>query len=118
MDEKRYFSRISFKADSRIEFSDKFYDGKLLDLSLRGALLKFNEQIPLKMNGSCTLIIHLHSSDIKLIFDAELVHIHENNLGFKFISEDIGTMTHLRNLISLNVGDYDKITDELDFWLK
>ena len=70
------------------------------------------------MNNSCTLIIHLHSSDIKLIFDAELVHIHENNLGFKFISEDIGTMTHLRNLVSLNVGDYDKITDELDLWLK
>jgi len=118
VDEKRYFSRINFKAHSQIEFNDKVYEGELLDLSLRGALLNFKEQIPIKMNDSGTLIIHLHSSDIKLIFDAELVHIHENNLGFKFISEDIGTMTHLRNLLSLNIGDYDKITDELDFWLK
>ena len=118
MDEKRYFSRINFTAESQIEINDKVYAGKLLDLSLRGALLNFKDQIPVKMNDSCTLIIHLHSSDIKLIFDAVVVHIHQNSLGFKFVSEDVGTMTHLRNLLSLNVGDYDKITDELEFWLK
>ncbi len=118
MDEKRYFSRKSFKAHSQIEFNDEVYDGELLDLSLRGALINFKDQIPMKMNNSCTIMIHLHSTDIKLIFDAELVHIHENNLGFKFVSEDVGSMTHLRNLLSLNIGDYDKITDELEFWLK
>ena len=118
MDDKRYFSRINFTAQSQIEVNDKVYSGELLDLSLRGALLNFKENIPLNMNDSCTLIIHLHSSAIKLIFDAVLVHIHKNHLGFKFISEDVGTMTHLRNLLSLNVGDYDKITDELEFWLE
>lgn len=118
VDEKRYFSRINFTAQSQIEINDKVYQGELLDLSLRGALLRFKDHIPLEKCDHCTLSIHLHSSDIKLIFDAELVHIHQNNLGFKFISEDIGTMTHLRNLLSLNIGDYDKITDELEFWLK
>ncbi len=118
MDEKRYFSRISFKAHSQIEFNDEVYEGGLLDLSLRGALINFKDQIPMKMNNSCTIMIHLHSTDIKLLFEAELVHIHENNLGFKFVSEDIGSMTHLRNLLSLNIGDYDKITNELEFWLK
>ena len=118
MDEKRYFSRINFKAHSQIEFDNNTYEGDLLDISLRGALLSFKDPVPLQKNDRCTLIIHLHSSDIKLIFEAELVHVHKNNLGFKFLEEDVGTMTHLRNLLSLNVGDYDKITDELDFWLK
>ncbi len=118
MDDKRYFSRVNFTAESQIEIDDKVYSGELLDISLRGALLKFNEQISAKMNDQCALTIHLHSSDIKLIFDAELVHIHQNNMGFKFISEDVGTMTHLRNLLSFNVGDYDKITDELEFWIQ
>ncbi len=117
MDDKRYFSRINFTAQSQIEINDKVYSGELLDLSLRGALLSFKEQISAKMNDNCTLTIQLHSSDIKLLFEAEIVHIHQNNLVFKFISEDVGTMTHLRNLLSLNVGDYDKITDELEFWL-
>jgi hypothetical protein len=53
-----------------------------------------------------------------MVFDAEVTHIHDDNIGFKFISIDVETMIHLRNLLSLNVGDYDKITDELDFWLK
>ena len=118
MGEKRNFSRINFTASTQVEFNDNIYEGELLDLSLRGALLSFKDQIPLTMKDRCTLIICLHSSDIKLIFEAELTHIHENNLGFKFLEEDVGTMTHLRNLLSLNVGDYDKITDELDFWLK
>ncbi len=118
MDDKRYFSRINFTAQSQIEINDKVYSGELLDLSLRGALLNFKVQIPAKMNDICTLTINLHSSDIKLIFDAEIVHIHQNHLGFKFMSEDVGTMTHLRNLMSFNVGDYDKITDELEFWLR
>ncbi len=118
MDEKRYFTRINFKAHSQIEFGNNTYEGDLLDISLRGALLSFKDQIPLKMKDRCTLIICLHSSDIKLIFEAELTHIHENNMGFKFLEEDVGTMTHLRNLLSFNVGDYDKITDELDYWLK
>ncbi len=117
MVDKRYFSRINFTAKSQIEIDDKVYSGELLDLSLRGALLNFKEQIPAKMNDICTLTINLHTSDIRLIFDAELVHIDQKGLGFKFISEDVSTMTHLRNLLSLNVGDYDKITDELEFWL-
>ena len=53
------------------------------------------------MNDHCTLKICLHASDIKLIFEAELTHIHKNNLGFRFLGEDVGTMTHLRNLLSL-----------------
>ena len=118
MDEKRYFSRINFKARSQIEFDNNTYEGDLLDISLRGALLSFKDTVPLKKKDCCTLIICLHSTDIRLIFEAELTHVHKNNMGFRFLSEDIGTMTHLRNLISLNVGDYDKITDELDFWLK
>ena len=118
MEEKRYFSRINFTAHSQIEFNNKVYEGNLLDLSLKGALLSFKEQVPLKMNDCCVIRISLHSSDIKLVFDAELTHIHKENMGFKFLSEDVDTMTHLRNLLSLNVGDYDKITDELDFWLK
>ena len=72
MDEKRYFSRINFKAHSKIEFDNNGYEGDLLDISLKGALLSFKGPVPLKMKDCCTLIIHLHSSDIKLIFDAVL----------------------------------------------
>ena len=48
MDEKRYFSRINFTARTQIEFNDNIYEGDLLDLSLRGALLSFKDQIPIK----------------------------------------------------------------------
>ena len=80
MNEKRYFSRINFTAQTKIELNDNVYEGELLDLSLRGGLLSFKDQVPMKTKDKCTLIICLHSSDIKLIFEAELTHIHKNNL--------------------------------------
>ena len=118
MDDRRYFSRIKFSAQTQIECNNKVYEGKMLDISLKGALLHFKDHIPLEKSDHCVIRIYLHSSDITLVFDAELVHLCNNNLGFKFLSEDIDTITHLRKLLSLNVGDYDKITDELAFWLK
>jgi hypothetical protein len=48
VDEKRYFSRINFTAQSQIEFNNKVYAGELLDLSLRRVLLRLKDQIPLK----------------------------------------------------------------------
>ena len=57
MDEKRYFSRINFTAQTKIEFNDNVYEGELLDLSLRGALLSFKDQVPMKMKDKCTRII-------------------------------------------------------------
>ena len=57
MDEKRYFSRINFTAQTKIELNDNVYEGELLDLSLRGALLSFKDQVPMKMKDKCTLII-------------------------------------------------------------
>ena len=57
MDEKRYFSRINFTAQTKREFNDNVYEGELLDLSLRGALLSFKDQVPMKMKDKCTLII-------------------------------------------------------------
>lgn len=118
MDEKRYFSRINFTANSLVEFNDKVYEGELLDISLKGALLRFHDTVPLKTHDRCEIRINLHASDITLVFDAALTHIHQKNMGFKFLGEDVDTMTHLRNLLSHNVGDYDKITKELNFWLK
>ena len=118
MESKRRFSRVNFVAKTHMEFNNNIYEGELLDISLKGALLHSRVKIPLKKGDCCILKIHLHSSDIILTFNAELAHLQQNDLGFKFTSEDVDTMTHLRRLLDLNVGNHDKITDELSFWLK
>ncbi len=117
-DSKRNFSRINFAANAQIEFNSEIFESELLDIALKGALIRPKTQTPLERGNCCILRIFLHSSDITLTFNAELVHIQQNDLGFRFINIDIDTMTHLRRLLDLNIGDQDKITNELSFLLK
>ncbi len=114
-DSKRHFSRINFAAHAQIEFNNVVFEAELLDISLKGALFQPKKQTSLERGNCCTLKIFLHSSDITLTFNAELVHVEQNDLGFRFLNIDIDTMTHLRRLLGLNVGDQDKITRELSF---
>jgi hypothetical protein len=114
-DSKRNFSRVNFAANAQIELKYSVIEAELLDISLKGALMRPNTQPPVEKGTDCALKIFLHSSDVVLTFKAELVHIQQTDLGFKFLDVDIDTMTHLRRLIDLNIGDQDKITRELSF---
>ena len=115
MQDRRNFSRIKFVASVQVEFNDEIFEGELLDISLNGALLRSRAHVPIEKGDFCKLGFYLHPSEISLDFDAEVVHLHQNKLGFKFLSEDIDTMTHLRRLLELNIGDHDRITRELTF---
>lgn len=113
----RYFSRIKFPAHAQIEFNDTIYKLELFDISLRGALLHSQIPILLKTGTCCILKVCLPLSNIILTFHAELVHLHGNNFGFKFLDADVDTITHLRNLLGYNTGNPDQITHEFHFWL-
>jgi hypothetical protein len=118
MSEERYFSRIKFEATAQIEFDTKEYDAELLDISIKGALFKSEIHAAAKIGDICNINIHLPSTDISLTFNAEMVHLFKNNVGFKFIGIDTDTLTHLRRLIELNTGNSEKTAQELSFWLK
>lgn len=113
----RYFSRIKFTAQAQIQLNNTIHKLELLDISLRGALLHSRIHIPLTIGTGCILRIYLPATNVTLTFNAELVHLHEKNLGFKFLDADIDTMTHLRNLLGYNIGNPDQITHELHYWL-
>ncbi len=113
----RYFSRIKFTTQAHIKVNNSIHKLELLDISLRGALLRSQTRLPLEKGTCCALKIYLPASHITLTFNVELVHLNENHLGFKFLDADIDTMTHLRNLLGYNTGNPDQITHELHFWL-
>lgn len=118
MSKERYFSRIKFKATAQIEFDGKEYHAELLDISIKGALFNSEIHSAAKIGDICNINIHLPSSDISLTINAELVHLHKINVGFKFTGIDTDTLTHLRRLIELNTGNSEKTAQELSFWLK
>ncbi len=118
MVEKRNFQRVPFATEAEINYNDKKYHGELLNISLQGALIDGQGDIPLEEGSLCMLSIHLLDSEISLHFDVDLVRREEDRLGFRFIGEDTETIIHLRRLLELNIGSSETIDKEMSSWLK
>lgn len=113
----RRFRRVPFETEVTLHNEEEVWSTELLDLAMKGALLGANAPLPLALGTKCKLCIALPGSPILLDFQAELIHCKENRYGFKFISEDLATLTHLRKLIELNTGDAEATRSELSTWL-
>ena len=93
------------------------WSGELLDVAMKGAMIGTDTPLPFDFGSRCSLCISLSGSPISLDFQVELIHSEDRHYGFKFISEDLETLTHLRKLIELNTGDAEATRSELSAWL-
>jgi hypothetical protein len=113
----RRFRRIPFEAEVTLNFGQKVLTGELLDVAMKGALVGLNEPLSAPLDTQCSLCISLPGTPISLDFEAALIHTEDNHYGFKFLSENLETLTHLRKLIELNTGDAEATRSELAVWL-
>lgn len=116
--EQRRFRRIPFETEVLVAVDNRSWNCALLDLALQGALLESAMPFPLPLGTTVGLALPLPGSSITLDFDAELIHREGNRLGFKFLHENLETLTHLRTLLELNTGDPEGVRSELLTWLK
>ena len=115
MDGQRRFRRIPLNADVRISrWLDK--DGyELMDISLKGMLVRCARNTGLQIGDEVKADIW-PSPSLTLSFKAELVHQEADRLGFKFTDVDLDTIAHLRRMFELNTGEADKTLEELFRW--
>jgi hypothetical protein len=113
----RHFRRIPFEAEVTLKIEQQTCTGQLLDVALKGAMVGTAAPLPFAIGTKCSLGIALPGTPISLDFQAELIHKEEQRYGFKFISENLETLTHLRKLIELNTGDAEATRSELTSWL-
>lgn len=117
MENKRRFERVEFVTVSKVQKEGKVVAGNLLNLSLNGALIAFDEEF-LNKGDKCVVSFNLAGSDIVLTFNAEAVHCDKMHVGFRFDSSDAESLTHLRRLLEFNLGDGNEIYNELSFLVK
>ncbi len=105
-DEKRRFHRILYTADANLTFNRQAYPCKVLDLSLRGCLLHFEHpwteaETP---EALYTLVLQL-SDDIAISMELTVSHVDGSDVGFKCEHIDLESISQLRRLVELNLGD-------------
>ena len=114
-DNKRRFSRIPYDCNAVIMADGKPWLTQLIDISLNGALVERPEGFNVTIGEKCSLELTLNNSSVIIKMDVAIVaHSAQNCIGFtcKFI--DVDSISHLRRLVELNLGDEELLHRELD----
>lgn len=103
--ERRHFVRVGFDAPALLVTGMGSFTVHVLDLSLRGALVRVPDHALLshKMQGQLTLPLAMAGQEITM--KVELAYAEGTKLGLLCRSMDLDSMTHLRRLIELQLGD-------------
>lgn len=112
--ERRRFTRIHFDANCTLSSEKGEWKVKLADICLKGALTEVDEDLPLNIGDAVNLVIELDNQDIVIEMPATLNHIMGNHFGFKAESMELSSVSHLRRLVELNIGDPELLERELD----
>jgi len=112
--ERRRFTRINFDAHTELKRENESWDVALVDISFNGILVKSEQPLPFANGDEVQAIVHLLGDDIVIRTPATLAHQREGEYGFLIENLDLDSLTLLRRLVELNLGDETLLERELD----
>jgi hypothetical protein len=109
----RHFSRVPFDAAVQLQLHDRTINVQLIDIALKGALVKTVTQQALVSMESCRLVLPLTAGGESIVMVGRIVHLEDMNVGIECQDIDVTSLMQLRRLIELNTGDGDLMRREL-----
>ena len=111
--ERRQYSRIAFHAPAELILSDRNVDVVVLDLSLKGALIRLPTDTQIPDGTRCTLRLRLDALGDHIRMETRISHGEGRYAGLACHGIDLDSVTHLRRLVELNLGDEALLQREL-----
>jgi hypothetical protein len=111
--ERRKYSRIHFDATCQLYQGDNEWITKLMDISLKGILIDLLDDFEADKDAPFEATIQLPDSSQAIIMSLQYSHQAGKQMGFKCDYIDLESITHLKRLVELNLGDTDLLNREL-----
>nr|WP_316640177.1 PilZ domain-containing protein [uncultured Roseateles sp.] len=111
--ERRHFVRIAFDAPAQLTTTQNRFEAKVLDLSFKGALLSLPPEAKVPVGAPCLLSVRLNDREESIAMAAEVAYVQGHHVGLLCRSIDIDSITHLRRLIEVNLGEPHLLEREL-----
>ena len=112
-DEKRRFHRILCDGEVIVRHGESIIKAPLIDLSLKGALTGRPDNWTADLGTACRLEILLENSDTPIMMDTVVSHAESDHIGFRCEHIDIDSISFLKRLVELNLGDAAMLEREL-----
>ena len=113
MENRRQFTRVLFSIKAELTVEDNTYPVSLHDISLNGALItevKSEQSLKGKLG---ILSFFLSDNEPAVTMHIAVVHEQDGETGLQCNAIDIDSVTRLRRLIELNLGNSDQLNREL-----
>jgi hypothetical protein len=104
IEDNRHFHRILYKDEAILNRDENTWHCEIIDLSLKGCLLRLElpwEEDPEKLY---TLTLKL-SEQAQIKMELTPTHVVGNKVGFKCEHIDLDSISELRRLVELNLGN-------------
>ncbi len=111
--DRRHHARIVFTAPAFLLTNADEIPVKLLDISLKGALLEFPAGVVLRKGAATLLRIDLGQEEEQIRIEASVAHLQGRQAGIACQTMDIDSATLLRRLVELNLGSSELVEREL-----
>ena len=110
---QRVFSRIPFCADVELHLPDLTLQVNLVDIALKGALIRTSSPADVRLQTPCRLVLPLSDAGEAIEMEGRIAHLKDLHVGIACEHIDLFSLTQLRRLLELNTGDADLMDREL-----
>ncbi len=102
--DRRQFWRSDFEAPALVTVSGHNHAARLIDVSLKGALLEPDDSWRAQTGQPCHLRLELAPGAV-IVMDATVAHVEGRHIGLHCDRIDLDSITHLRQLVEFNAAD-------------
>ncbi|RTL23755.1 MAG: PilZ domain-containing protein [Burkholderiales bacterium] len=105
--ERRQFARVAFAAGAELFTTQAQLSCQVVDISLKGVLLQLPAGAAVQPGMPCLVKLPLGAGahEPAIAMAGELAHVEGRHVGVLCRSIDLESITHLRRLIEINLGD-------------
>jgi len=111
--DKRRFSRIDFDTGVHLVSAEGSWHARLIDISLKGLLIDIPANWTPKLQEHFLVELLTESEDAAIRMEVSVAHLGDNHAGLRCEHIDLDSITHLRRLVELNIGDTEILNREL-----
>ena len=111
--EKRHFTRFNINGATEVHYLGSVFPAELIDISLKGALISKPADVDLPMGSIFDIHIMLEGSNVTINMNGHVTHRLATQVGICCDHIDLDSITHLRRLVELNLGDEELLEREI-----
>ncbi len=111
--ERRDFSRIALSRPAALELGAVRTACELVDISLRGALVRTRAPLVAVEGQACRLLVQLDQGPATILMRGEVAHARGREVGVSCRELDLDSAAHLRRLVEVNLGSEKLLEREL-----